>query len=324
LQREARVLAARQAAQACLAVVAAIAAGHAISATRWYWAAFTAFLIFQGAKSRQETTAKAMQTVAGTILGVLAGLLVATLLHGHSETTVLATIVAVFLAYYASTAAYATMIFWFTIVIGLVFGMLGYFPPSLLALRLEETLIGTACGLASAFLLRIDRTADPLDLARRVNLETVRALVSAAVSGLCQPDRPPLDTEVAAARRSLFSLAAIAIPRMQGMIIGLPAPARRGLTLLRACNHWAEELALVSRDPARRLDQSSQQVVRVLGARVDEGFAEVLDGRSRGGQLRPESGAGAGDVSEPIIRLLQNLENGLERLAVLSRSGRPQ
>ena len=103
-----------QSIQAAVAVAVAIAAGHVLSPTRWYWAAFTTFLVFQGVRSRQETALKAWQIAIGTVGGAFAGVLVATALSGHVYAATAISIAALFLAFYASSAAYGVMIFWVT------------------------------------------------------------------------------------------------------------------------------------------------------------------------------------------------------------------
>ena len=74
---------------------------------------------------------------------------------GHEILTLAAIIVAVFLAFQANVAAYGAMVFWITIILGLLFGMLGYFPPEQLLLRLKETAVGAVCGAAVASLVLV-------------------------------------------------------------------------------------------------------------------------------------------------------------------------
>ena len=128
----------RSAVLTAIATALAIMVGDLVSPNRWYWAAFAAYVMFQGTRSRGETIAKGMQFVIGTLAGVVFGMLAATLLSGHEILTMAAIVAAVFLAFQANVAAYGAMVFWITVILGLLFGMLGFFPPELLLLRLKE------------------------------------------------------------------------------------------------------------------------------------------------------------------------------------------
>ena len=149
----------RSAAQTAVATALAIAVGDLVSPNRWYWASFAAFVMFQGTRSQGESIAKGARFVIGTLAGVVVGMLVAALLSGHDILTMAAIVVAVFLAFQANMAAYGTMVFWITVILGLVFGMLGFFAPELLLLRLEETIAGAACGAAVAAWCWCDKSA---------------------------------------------------------------------------------------------------------------------------------------------------------------------
>ena len=143
----------RSALQTAVASALAIIAGDLVSPNRWYRAAFAAFVMFQGTRSRGESLIKGTQFIIGTLAGVFFGMLVATLLSGHEILTMGAIVAAVFLAFQANVAAYGAMVFWLTVILGLLFGMLGFFAPELLLLRLKEAAVGAACGAAVASLV---------------------------------------------------------------------------------------------------------------------------------------------------------------------------
>ena len=56
--------------QTAVATALAIAAGDLVSPNRWYWAAFAAFVMFQGTRSQGEALVKGAQFVIGTLAGV--------------------------------------------------------------------------------------------------------------------------------------------------------------------------------------------------------------------------------------------------------------
>ena len=174
----------RSAVQTAIATALSIAAGDLVSPNRWYWAAFAAFVMFQGTRSRGESIIKGTQFVIGTLAGVVFGVLLGTLLFGHEILTMAAIVVAVFLAFQANVAAYGAMVFWITVILGLLFGMLGFFPPELLLLRLKESAVGAACGalVESLVLVRRERTA--VEDATRAFLRALRESVDHAVRAL--------------------------------------------------------------------------------------------------------------------------------------------
>ncbi|MGN6375530.1 MAG: FUSC family protein [Sphingomonas sp.] len=150
----------RQTAQVAVGAGLSIIAGSLISGQRWYWALIAAFIVGIGAGSRSESLVKGLQRVAGTVAGVLVGIGLATLVTGHTIVTIVLSLLCVFLAFYAFQAAYGTMIFFITLMLALLYSLLGMFKPELLVLRLEETAAGAAIGtLATIFVLPVRQRA---------------------------------------------------------------------------------------------------------------------------------------------------------------------
>jgi uncharacterized membrane protein YccC len=83
--------------------------------------------LFTGTQSRGDVLAKGMQRGVGTLVGVGAGILVATSAAGHYAISLAVIFVCVFLAFYFVQVAYGLMILWITILISLLYGLLGYF-----------------------------------------------------------------------------------------------------------------------------------------------------------------------------------------------------
>ena len=75
----------RQAIQATVAGGLAILAGYAVSSTRWFWAVIASFVIFNRATTRGDILMRAWHRILGTVIGVLAGILLATVVRGHRE-----------------------------------------------------------------------------------------------------------------------------------------------------------------------------------------------------------------------------------------------
>ena len=200
----------RQALQATLATGLALVAGNLLSPVRWYWAVIGAFVVFSRATTVAETSVRAVNRAVGTVAGVVAGLGFAEVVRGHSDLELALIFVFIFIAYWLFRISYAWMVLWITAVLAIFYELLGMLTPGVLWLRIEETLVGCACGvLASAVLLpshtrdrvrarsadvldtlaaglgrmheaaKAGRAADLLDLARELDRE-VRELRDAA------------------------------------------------------------------------------------------------------------------------------------------------
>jgi uncharacterized membrane protein YccC len=143
----------RRAIQATIGCGLAILAGELLSDQRWYWAVITAFMVFVGTGSAGQTLVKGFRRVMGTMIGVVAGTVVASLLAGHLGWVVGLAFFCIFAGFYALTLSYGLMVFFITVMLGLLYSLLGTFTPELLLLRLEETAIGAISGMAAAVLV---------------------------------------------------------------------------------------------------------------------------------------------------------------------------
>lgn len=148
----------RAAIQALCAGGLAIAAGELINPARWYWAVITAYVVFISAGSRGELLVRAWHRTAGTLLGVVAGVLVASWIGGRTTAELGVIIGCVFLAFYFAGYAYAVMTFFITTMLGALYGILGQFNASVLEVRLYETAAGAAAGVLAASLILPTRT----------------------------------------------------------------------------------------------------------------------------------------------------------------------
>jgi uncharacterized membrane protein YccC len=266
----------RPAFQTAIAAGLAIVGGELVSPNRWYWAAFAAFVMFQGTRSRGESVAKGVQFIIGTLAGVVVGVLVATLLSGHEVLSLAAIVVAVFLAFQANVAAYGVMVFWITIILGLLFGMLGYFTPDLLLLRLEEAIVGAACGalVASVVLVRREHAAT-LDATVDFLHALGQAVDSAARALLDNSTEPDLAARVLTEEQRFRDLSAIAQSEQSGLAASRNETLRRRMLLLEACEQWSRELCQISLQSAGLNDPTLARSVRETVARID-GTLQVL------------------------------------------------
>src|SRR3954471_15286442 len=112
-------------------------------------------------------------------------------------------IVCVFLAFYFLQSSYATMTFFISIVLCLVYGMMGVLTFDLLKLRLEETVIGAIAGTLVAFLVLPARTRGTLDTAVAKWFDTLKQLLSAVSDKKSQPELIVISQKVDACYRDI-------------------------------------------------------------------------------------------------------------------------
>ena len=236
-------LAWRLASRVTLAAALAMAAGMALSPQRWFWAVMTVYVVFLNARSRGDTIYKGLQRLGGTVLGIASGLALATLLAGDAGVQAVALLLSIFGMYYWFLISYTAGIFCVTVMLGLLYGMLGTSLESLLVLRLEETAIGAAAAmLVAAFVLPI-RTGDQVLRSGQNVLESLIAAVQSIRHALAgRADAVPLeamrrvDRQMADLRLALAPLTAGRLLLRRGALEGA-APA------LLECVHWTRVLA---------------------------------------------------------------------------------
>ncbi|MDB5563197.1 MAG: putative transrane protein [Hyphomicrobiales bacterium] len=258
--------------QVTLACAIAIGAGLLLSQSRWYWAVITAFIVFNNTKSRADTATRALQRSAGTFAGLIGGTIAATLLHGNLVLSGAAIPLLFFLALYFLQVSYGVMIFFITVALALLYGLMGQFTPELLVLRLEETVIGALAGTLVAFLVFPARAsagaAENLDK----YLTALGELVSAArrrVHGEEPQQLLPLSRQL---DRSYTDLANAVRP------LGGPWGAvtrfgevRQTLLLLNGSAHWGRVLAR----SLRRGDKLEQPALQSFDERAEAVMANI-------------------------------------------------
>lgn len=143
-------LAWRPALRATCAAVIAAAAGYPLSPEHWYWAIISVFVISLGTTSAGDTLQKGTLRIIGTACGALAGLCVAAFVPTHPALVVIGMTICLIGWSYHVLYNYAVGIFFLTLLIGLVYGVLGDDLPAIVGLRLVETAIGAAATFITA------------------------------------------------------------------------------------------------------------------------------------------------------------------------------
>jgi len=231
----------RSALQITLAAAIAMTLGLALSRERWFWAVLASFLVFSNTNSRGDTAIKALQRSIGTLFGIAFGLVLASLLSHQMGIAVAVSIVCVFLAFYFLQISYATMTFFISIVLCLVYGMMGVLTFDLLKLRLEETLIGAVAGTLVAFLVLPARTRGTLDTALAKWFETLKELLSAVSDKKSQPELIVISQKVDACYRDI-TLAARPLGSTWS-IVTRPGQIRQTLAIFLSVTYWSRVLA---------------------------------------------------------------------------------
>ena len=143
----------RLAIQAMTATAIASAVGESISATRWYWAVLTAFVVFLSTTTRSGILTRAYRRLLGTVLGLLAGIVLTYLAHDISGVLLAICLLCVMGMIYLAPINYMYAAFFITTMLVALYDILGILHGHLLVVRLEETIAGCVCGVLCAYLL---------------------------------------------------------------------------------------------------------------------------------------------------------------------------
>jgi hypothetical protein len=241
----------RQAVQVTVAGAFALAAGQLLSDERWYWAVGAAWWIFVNTNARGETLVRGFRRVLGTVLGIAVGLVVAVPVHGALLPTAVLTLACVFGIFYSAPVSYSWMMFAVTVLVSLLYGLLGALGPALLALRLAETAVGAlAAALAVAFVLPVTTHA-ATNAWIRLTVRCVHDCTTVAMRRLAGdetadpvPHAAELEQLLARVRMSLAPLVHPFSP-----LRARKARARQVLVLLDDCAREVRGLAAVAADP---------------------------------------------------------------------------
>ncbi|WP_169739889.1 FUSC family protein [Actinospica robiniae] len=260
----------RQAVQVALAGALAIILGRQISEVRYYWAVIATFVTFTGTATRSETSLKAVNRVLGTLAGLGAGIGLAEATAGHTLLVLAVIVLAMTCGFYVVNLSYAAMIVFVTIMVSQLYSVLHEFTPGLLVLRLEETSLGAAIGIAVGLVVLPTSTRETVSAAQRAFLEALASVLqqtAAAWEGDASAD-PTASVRTMEDRLRRFAL--VARPLTRPLISGAdPALMRRRIGLHTALSRHARALAATTPGPER--DPAFAQACRDL-ARIVTGL----------------------------------------------------
>ncbi len=302
----------RAAIQITIASAVAMVFGLMLSRERWFWAVLTAFLVFNNTRSRGDAAIRAAQRSVGTLLGVAIGLAAATLLADQTPALVLLALVCVFLAFYFLQVSYALMSFFVTIVLCLVYGLLGELTLDVLLLRLEETLVGALAGAFVAFVIFPASTRSTVELALARWYDALGLLLDAVREGAGGYRLVELSNRLDASYRDL-TVAARPLGSAWSLVTR-PGPVRQTLAVFLAASYWARILARGAADAGNPRDPEITKAIDAAGYALDrarKGGADCFSAARRphaaARSVLPSSGDGAVLGADMVANLLDRL-----------------
>ncbi|AHI00094.1 FUSC family protein [Kutzneria albida] len=325
----------RQAIQATVGAGLAILGGELLSEQRWYWAVITAFLVFANTTSRGDILIRGFRRTVGTLLGILAGMVAATLVAGHAQLILVLIVGCVFLGVYVVQVSYGLMTFFMTMMLGLLYSLLGTFTPELLVLRLEETAIGAVAGGLAAVLVLPTRTRATIRSDVAEVLRGLREFVDHSVGLLREAEAVDLIDQTREIDKRFAELRKAAEPMVHVIspYRAQRSDLRRLLTLLASCTYYARSLA-ANAEPAllagdERLPRTGQRIagnldrlIAALDPDTEQAPREVVAGDSLTSHVRPRHLAeDPAEPDEAAARLVTAAFDHLDELVLAL--GRP-
>ncbi|MER6538347.1 FUSC family protein [Streptomyces sp. 900105755] len=322
----------RAAVQVAVGSSLAVVGGEFLSAQRWYWAVLTCWIVFLNTASTGEILVKGYRRLLGTVLGVVAGILLAGLVGHHTWTAFGLVLLFIFAMFYSAPVSYTLMSFFVTAMLGLLYTLLNTYSLDVLVLRVEETALGAVCGVIAAAVVLPVHTARRTDDLLVTTLDRLADVIRAATDQLA--GAPPVDLVEKAREldQALADLAAAVQPLTHPIT---PLRSRRDtarylVALLETCAYHARSLAAtaellpshpsISADP--RLRGAGRRIVHnieTIAAHVAGGGAdgEIETGPSIASTLEPGTlrAPRYGRVTDRVLRHLQRLDESVTGLA---------
>ncbi len=258
-------LAWRPALRASCAAVMAAAVGYPLSPEHWYWAIISVFVISLGTTSVGDTLQKGTLRIIGTACGALAGLCVAAFVPTHPALVLVGMTICLIGWSYFVLYNYAVGIFFLTLLIGLVYGVLGDDLPAIVVLRLVETAIGAAATFITALWIVPLPTSQHVRTRALTLMARLLDVIDASRDALNGKSTAPLQA-MRRADLAMQELRTALQPMLAARQVSL-IPRTDALPDLVACVHWVRVLAVSAAahpqlDPAER-DLLQDRLIRL-------------------------------------------------------------
>ena len=289
--------------RATTAAFLAMLIGHSLSPERWFWAVITTFVVFLGTRSRADTVYRGAQRLVGTLAGALVSVLLVAPLHDSPTLLVAAMVLCVFGWAYFILSAYAPGVFFITVLVGLVYGELGFAMGPLVELRIEEVLVGCIVSFAVAILMM------PLSATRHVEIRlgavlgALREVVRLATGAGASVKAPETLAAMRRLDRGWHDLRIALKPLQTQRVVTWNPHVELATGSLLCCLHWARVLS----DPARRETPSTEAALNaadVSAAHVESIVARLDSLIARyNGQMSGHARGATGEHSSVAARV---------------------
>jgi uncharacterized membrane protein YccC len=242
-------LAWRIALRVTLASALAMAGGMMLSPNRWFWAVITVYVVFLNTRSRGDTIYKGVQRMCGTLIGLAAGVALADLLRGDIRTEAVVVFAAIFGLYYLYQISYTLGIMCVTVLLGVLYSLLGAAMGPLLVLRLEETVIGAVAAIVVAVCVMPLRTRDQVARSGAAELAALAEAIGACRRVLAGDTGASPLAAMRAVDRQMADLRLAILPLTVGRSVLRRAAAERPVEALMDCVYWTRVLAVNAAGP---------------------------------------------------------------------------
>ncbi|MGW5251456.1 FUSC family protein [Streptomyces sp. NPDC004012] len=322
----------RAAVQVAVGSALAMVGGEFLSSQRWYWAVLTCWIVFINTASTGEILVKGYRRLVGTVLGVVAGILLAGVVGHHTWTAFGLVLLFIFAMFYTAPLSYTLMSFFVTAMLGLLYTVLHTYTASVLLLRIEETALGVFCGIVAAAVVL------PVHTDRRTNellgttLARLAEVTEAAVGQLSGGPAVNLLDRARDLDQALADLRSSTQPLTHPIT---PMRARRDtarylMAMLETCAYHARSLAATAELLPEHPSIAADPRLRVAGRRIvhniealathvgdEQSDAAIETGPSIASMLKPGTlGAPHYDrVTDRVLRHLQRLDEAVAGLA---------
>ena len=270
---------------ACRATTAALIAmliGHSVSPERWFWAVITTFVVFLGTRSRGDTIRKTGERVLGTLAGVAVSAALVGALHGTPWLLVVAMAACVFGWAYFILTLYGQGVFFITVLVGLIYGELGFAIGPLIEMRVEEVFVGCVVSIAVAVSMMPLRTSHHVDVKVTGVLDALDEVLRVCNTSVDVPGFHPL-TAMRALDRRWHELGVALRPLQTQRVFAWNPQMELAVGPLFACVRAARELASeTARETARGAAVAATDEARARLAGALALFA-ARSGRHTGG-----------------------------------------
>jgi uncharacterized membrane protein YccC len=317
----------RQAIQAVVGAGLAILGGELVSTQRWYWAVITAFLVFANTTSRGDILIRGFRRTIGTLLGILAGMAAATLVSGQNALILILIIGCISLGVYVVQVSYGLMTFFMTMMLALLYSLIGSFTPEVLVLRLEETVIGAFAGGIAAVLVLPTKTRTIIREDVAAVLAALRVFVGDATGLLRDADSVDLidqsreiDKKLAELRKAAEPMTHVISPYRNQR-----SELRHVLAILASTAYYARNLAAIA-EPALlasddrlprtsgRIAENLSRLIGVVGGTPAD--RQVVAGDALSTHVRPRHLAEGTAEDDAVVRRIMASFDHLDELVV--------